>query len=107
MKRYKLITPEVEEALLANLEKPEEEREVVLKLFAPWTYSTWYISEYYPDDDAFFGLSHGDFDEVGFVSRKKLEAVKGPEGLRIEQDIYFRSMRFDEVCNALDRGLVP
>lgn len=60
-----------------------------VKLFAPWTNWTWYITEMNPETGECFGLVDGLERELGYFNLKELEAVKGPFGLKIERDRWF------------------
>ncbi|NMC36233.1 DUF2958 domain-containing protein [Candidatus Beckwithbacteria bacterium] len=59
------------------------------KFFLPGTGWTWYVTEF-DGNDMFFGYVVGDFPELGYFSLKELENVRGPLGLRVERDLYFR-----------------
>jgi glycine/D-amino acid oxidase-like deaminating enzyme len=68
----------------------------VAKLFCPWGGGTWLLSELDPEDaDLAFGLCDPGFGfpELGFVRLSELEALRGPGGLRIERDRWFRPTR--------------
>ncbi|EQB32550.1 DUF2958 domain-containing protein [Sphingobium ummariense] len=70
----------------------ERDFEPVCKLFLPWTAGTWLLTEL-DDDGLAFGLcdiGHG-MPEVGYVSMDEIYAVKGPGGLRVEQDLQWRA----------------
>jgi len=72
---------------------PEDFRPVV-KLFCPWTGATWLLTELQPDDpDIAFGLCDLGMGcpELGCVSLMELKAVRGPGGLTIERDLYFKA----------------
>lgn len=94
----KLITDEQRAQLLANgrqsIENPDFDPIPVVKLFTPNAGATWLLSEIDPDDqDHAFGLcdlGHG-FPELGYVSLQELAALRGPWGLPIERDLYFRA----------------
>lgn len=61
----------------------------VIKLFTPDSNWTWYVIEF-DGTDVFFGLAVGFETEFGYASLSELESVKGPMGLRIERDKWFR-----------------
>jgi hypothetical protein len=68
----------------------------VVKLFCPWGQGTWLLSELDPEDpDLAFGLCDPGlgFPELGSVRLSDLEALRGPGGLRIERDRWFRPTR--------------
>jgi hypothetical protein len=74
-------------------QEPEDFRPVV-KLFCPWTGATWLLTELEPEDpDIAFGLCDlgMGFPELGRVSLMELMAVRGPGGLTVERDLYFRA----------------
>lgn len=60
-----------------------------VKFFTPWTYWTWYASEYDPEQRVCFGAVVGHVRELGYFSLAELEAIRGPLGLRIERDLYW------------------
>ena len=80
------------ERIVKDME-PEDFRPVV-KLFCPWTGATWLLTELQPDDpDIAFGLCDlgMGYPELGQVSIMELKAVRGPGGLTIERDLYFKA----------------
>ena len=90
-----LLTKEHTGQLLRNggERRDDPENKPVVKFFTPWTNCTWLISEMDPDDhDRLFGLcdlSQG-FPELGYLSMSEVTAIRGPAGLRIERDRWFR-----------------
>jgi hypothetical protein len=62
----------------------------VVKFFTPWTGWTWYASEYSPDERIFFGVVVGQEREFGYFSLDELEEIRGPGGLTIERDLYWK-----------------
>lgn len=80
-----------------------------LKLFTPDSGFTWWITEGSPikDHDGneidfhFFGLVQGQFEELGYVSLKELEEVRGPMGLPIERDLYWQPKTLEEIAPEL------
>jgi hypothetical protein len=101
----KLLTIEHETRLRANAEananriahdQEPEDFEPVVKLFCPWNGATWLLTELDVDDpDIAFGLCDlgMGFPEIGSVRLSELAAVRGPGGLRIERDLYFKSAK--------------
>lgn len=78
-------------ALARNLTIDEDARKPVVKFFCPWGAATWLISELGADGDTMFGLcdlGHGS-PELGYVSLRELQALRGPWGLTIERDLHF------------------
>ncbi|CDX38768.1 conserved hypothetical protein [Mesorhizobium sp. SOD10] len=89
-----LITDELRARLLANgAAEIETDHVPVVKLFNPVGAATWLLSELDADGDTLFGLCDlgFGFPELGSVSLAELQAVKGPLGLGIERDLYFRA----------------
>ena len=88
----KLITEDIKAELLANWRDENEDHKPVVKLFDPTGAATWLITEMSQEDnDILFGLCDlgMGFPELGYVSLKELESVKGFAGLGIERDIHF------------------
>src|SRR5215207_9664856 len=68
----------------------------VLKLFTPDAAATWLLSELDPDDpDRAFGLCDLGLGcpELGWVSLRELQGVRGRLGLAVEVDRYFKADR--------------
>ena len=68
-----------------------------VKFFTPWSYWTWFGIEFSPKENLFFGYVAGHEKELGYFSLKELESVRGPGGLRIERDRYFKPTRLSVV----------
>lgn len=62
----------------------------LVKLFTPDSSWTWYIVEYDPDDMLCFGLTIGHEREHGYFSLTELQELRGPTGLKVERDLYFK-----------------
>jgi len=89
-----LMTKELEERFeeVGSQEKIKDPI-VIAKFFNPVGPGTWLATEYDPKDKIFFGYVSlfGDYcDEWGSFSLEELESVKGPFGLGIERDLYFK-----------------
>ena len=69
-----------------------EDPEVKIKYFVPWGSWSWYVTEGSPDEDdfRFFGLVDGHEKELGYFVLSDLMSVRGPGGLTIERDLYFK-----------------
>ncbi len=95
----KLMTKELERrfAQLGSQEDKGDDAIVVCKFFTPWTNWTWYCLEFSPEDRTFFGLVEGFETEFGYSSLDELEEIKGPAGLRIERDLYWKERTIGEV----------
>ncbi|MFC1996637.1 DUF2958 domain-containing protein [Chloroflexota bacterium] len=68
----------------------------VVKFFTPDSSWTWYGSEF-DGDDIFFGLVSGLALEFGYFSLSELMSVRGPWGLPIERDLYFKPQTLREL----------
>ena len=75
----------------------------VVKHFCPWNSWTWYITEGSAEggDFIFFGLVFGHEKELGYVSLSELEGIRGPGGLRIERDLYWKPKTLEEIAPEL------
>ena len=93
----KLITEELRKQLPA-LYSQENEKDpmVVCKFFAVWTSWKWYGIEF-DGKDSFFGYVAGDYPELGYFSLSELQNLKGPMGLSIERDMYFKACKLSEI----------
>jgi hypothetical protein len=66
----------------------------VVKLFTPDANATWLLTELDPKDpDIGFGLCDLGLGcpELGYVSMSELESLRGPLGLAVERDLYFKA----------------
>lgn len=61
----------------------------LVKFFTPDSGWTWYASEF-DGENTFFGLVIGHEIELGYFSLSELEEARGPLGLPIERDFYFK-----------------
>ena len=89
----KLMTKEIIAKLpkLYSQEK-NENPEIIVKFFTPWSNWTWYATEGEQQEDGdwlFFGLVEGHETELGYFNLSELESVRGPAGLKIERDMHF------------------
>ena len=87
------LPPQLKEELVKEWHRPEEEKTgiALIKYFTPDSSATWYLSEYVPESDVFYGwcdLGTGQ-PELGYVSRKELRETRGKMGLPIERDYYY------------------
>jgi hypothetical protein len=98
-----LLTSDQQRQLLANGkfnayapeygDRPNVDFKPVVKLFCPWGGATWLLTELDPEDnDIAFGLCDLGMGcpELGTVRLSELESIRGPDGLRIERDLYFK-----------------
>ena len=90
----KLMTKAIQSQLEKNRELPEADRKVVVKYFTPDGGATWWISERDPHNpDLLFGLCDLGlgFQELGSVSLRELEELRGAFGLPVERDLFWDS----------------
>jgi hypothetical protein len=87
-----LLPPEIAERLppLYSQEEQGDHAIAHVKFFTPWTNWTWYASEYDPAERLCFGVVVGHERELGYFALAELEAIRGPGGLTIERDLYWR-----------------
>ena len=71
-----------------------------VKFFTPDSNWTWWATEY-DGEDTFFGLVDGQEKELGYFSLKELESVRGPLGLPIERDLYWKPKTLEEIAPEL------
>lgn len=88
-----LMTPELREQLIANGKDREGDHFPVLKCFNPLGASKWLIYAMDPDDNDYLrclaDLGMG-FPELGGVLLSELQNYRGPLGIGIERDLYFK-----------------
>lgn len=114
----KLLTADIQARLLENGRKQAPVRgtkddidfEPVVKLFTPDAGCTWLLTEIDPDDaDIAFGLCDlgMGFPELGSVSLSEITSVRGPLGLPIERDLWFKAEKtlsaYAEEASRLER----
>jgi len=88
-----LVTPELREQLIANGKRRGDDHVPVVKFFFPAGAATWLVTEMSPDEnDHLFGLADWGIGcpEIGTISLSELQNFRGPLGLGIERDLYFR-----------------
>ena len=96
-----LLTKEHHARLLANGKAMAEDDistsvEPVVKLFTPDANATWLLAWLEPDDpDVAFGLCCLGLGtpEAGTVRLSEIAAVRGPLGLPVERDLWFKAKR--------------
>ena len=84
-----------------------------LKLFTPDSSFSWYITEGSPIKDEndnevdfhFFALVEGPCKELGYVSLAELESVRGPMGLPIERDLYWKPKTLEEIAPEMFKSI--
>jgi len=70
---------------------------VRVKFFTPDSSWTWYVVEYSSADRLCFGLVDGFDCELGYFSVDELESVRGPLGLRVERDLWWKPVPLSAV----------
>lgn len=95
-----IITPDQRARMLANGALSAAGKDIdplpIVKLFTPDGGATWLLTELDPDDpDIAFGLCDlgMGFPELGSVRLSEITAVRGPLGLPVERDLYFKADR--------------
>ena len=95
-----LLTAELRKCL-PPLYAQEKNKDPVVhaKFFTPDSSWTWYVTEGSEEegDFIFFGYVIGLDEEWGYFSLAELTAARGPLGLPIERDLYFKPAPFSEV----------
>ena len=88
----KLLTKEIRTKLppLGSTDRlPHDQVVVQAKFFTPDSSWTWFATEF-DGEDTLFGLVSGFEVEMGHFSLTELEATRGPWGLPIERDLWFK-----------------
>ena len=68
-----------------------------VKFFTPDSNFTWYATEF-DGEDTFFGyVDGGHYPELGYFTLSELQAARGPYGLPIERDRWFRPTKLSEI----------
>ena len=88
---------------LYDQENKGSEAVAVVKFFTPDAHWTWYITEF-DGEDIMFGLVEGLEKELGYVSFSELKDLRGPLGLPIERDLYFKPKKLFEIAPELFGG---
>src|SRR6202035_3880560 len=99
-----LITAEIQARLLDNGRKQDPVRgtddeidfEPVVKLFTPDANCTWLLTELDPEEpDLAFGLCDlgMGFPELGSVRISEIAGARGPLGLPVERDLFFKAKK--------------
>jgi len=99
----KLLTKAIKKALpplYANENKPAGEAVAVVKFFTPDSNWTWYATEF-DGEDMFFGIVDGHVSELGYFSLSELQRSRGPMGLHIERDMYWKPKTLKEIAPEL------
>ena len=88
------------EAIQSSLPTRNEsdDAQAVVKYFTPDADWTWYATEYDPESRLFFGLVDGFERELGYYSLDELEQLRGPLGLPVERDLYWKPTPLSELA---------
>ncbi len=88
------------EAIQSSLPTRNEsdDAQAVVKYFTPDADWTWYATEYDPESRLFFGLVDGFERELGYFSLDELEQLRGPLGLPVERDLYWKPTPLSELA---------
>jgi hypothetical protein len=86
---------------------------VYVKFFLPVGNWTWWATEGSPVEDEsgreedfqFFGLVEGFCRELGYFNLSELESVRGPLGLPVERDLYWKPRTLEEIAPELFNDL--
>ena len=99
----KLLTKELEArfARLGCQDGMGDEAIVIAKFFTPDSNWTWFATEFNPADRLFFGLVQGFEVELGDFSLDELASARGPMGLPIERDLWWKEKTLTEVRSKL------
>lgn len=92
-----LMTEELKKIVPAFYETEDialDDKIVYAKFFLLGSSWSWYIFEYDADTNCIFGLVDGIEQEIGYQSIDELEALRGPLGLFVERDLYFKPTKF-------------
>jgi Protein of unknown function (DUF2958) len=93
----KLMTAELKRRIPRSQANTEIEDQIVFAhFFTPWSNWSWYVLEF-DGIDTFYGYVVGFEKEFGYFSLSELERGRGPGGLRIERDMYWRPTRVGDL----------
>ncbi len=90
------MTEAIESSLPTRNES--DDAQAVVKYFTPDADWTWYATEYDPESRLFFGLVDGFERELGYFSLDELEQLRGPLGLPVERDLYWKPTPLSELA---------
>ena len=97
----KLMTDEIAARLPALCSQDGKGLDAIVqvKYFTPDSNWTWYATEYDPETRTFFGYVVGFESGFGTFTLDEMEAARGPTGLPIERDLYFKPCSIREAVN--------
>lgn len=74
----------------------EEDPSAIVKFFTPDSSWTWFATEF-DGEDTFFGAVSGAEFELGYFSLSELQELRGPFGLAVERDLYFKPTPLSQI----------
>ncbi len=91
----RLMTKTLEKRLAQVGEQDIPDPIVVAHFFNPCGSGDWYVTAYHPEDRLIFGWAEivPGMGEWGYTSIDELQTFKGPLGIGIERDLYWREKR--------------
>jgi hypothetical protein len=107
MNRFAQLLPETIQSTLPALYSqdhlPLRDQIARVKFFTPDSSWTWYATEDEADGDdfLFFGYVIGYEREAGYFRLSELALARGPLGLAIERDVYFKPTALGTLCPEL------
>ena len=104
----KLLTKEVRKTLplLYSQESLGGKAVAHVKFFTPDSSWTFWATEF-DGEDTFFGLVDGHEKELGYFSLRELTEVRGPMGLPIERDLWWKPKTLEEIAPELFKQPAP
>ena len=95
----KLLTQEIRKKLppLYSQDGKGGKTVALVKFFTPDSNFTFYATEF-DGKDTFFGLVEGHEKELGYFSLSELEKVRGPLGLPVERDLWWKPRTLEEIA---------
>jgi len=92
-----LLTRAIRKSLPPLYSQENTEDPVVrVKFFDPCGSWSWFGIEF-DGEDLFFGLVHGFEKELGYFNLSELKSHKGPLGIGIERDKWFKPCKLSEI----------
>ncbi len=60
-------------------------------------FSSYIGTDKFDGDDTFFGAVNGHMFEIGYFSLSELQELRGPFGLPVERDLYFKPTPLSQI----------
>jgi Protein of unknown function (DUF2958) len=99
MKRPVLLTQKDRKSFPSIYSREADEDPIVrVKFFTPDANATWFALEFDGVDEFFGWACLGDVEmgELGYFSLSELQEIRGPMGLPVERDMYFKPCPLSE-----------